>query len=74
MYGKRVVIPLNGLTLSHICACLKPRLGFPTSHVIVCSVSLVRLIIVHFDDIGGIDVQHKKHTLCKGPAKEYFAC
>jgi hypothetical protein len=37
-------------------------------------VSLVRLIIVHFDDIGGIDVQHKKHTLCKGPAKEYFAC
>jgi hypothetical protein len=54
--------PSLGLGQAHKCG--------RVTHVIVCSVSLVRLIIVHFVDIGGIDVQHKKHTLCKGPAKE----
>jgi len=54
----------NPATFLHLS--FKPRLGFPTSHVIVflCSVSSVRLIIVHFVDIGGIGVQHKKHTHC----------
>ena len=29
----RVGIQLTGLTLPHFCACTKPGLGFPTSHV-----------------------------------------
>ena len=56
---RRVVIPLPGITMPHICSCPKPGPGFPTSYNYLGLFFLSvlwnrRELIVRFGDIGGI--------------------
>ena len=55
-----VRISLIGLTPTHFCACLEPKLGFPTLYgcSFLCSVNNGKKIIVRFVDIHGIIYQH----------------
>jgi hypothetical protein len=38
LVGQHFGIPLTYLTLSHFCACQKPKPGFPLTYVMVCSI------------------------------------